>query len=458
MKGREFIWGTATSSYQIEGAIREGGRGDSIWDIFCREPGRILDGSDGSVACDHYHRFHEDIKLIADLGCSGYRFSLAWPRIIPEGSGKVNPDGLAFYNRLIDGLLEHGITPFVTLFHWDLPAACRYGWLNRDTAKAFGEYAKVCFDAFGDRVRNWMTLNEPWCSAMLGYGQNVFAPGLQDPHLPYVAAHNLLLAHGFAAREFRDGGYAGEIGIVNNSDWREPLTQDPQDAEASDRALQFSFGWYTDPLFTGEYPEAMRTRLGKRLPEFTSEEKKILIGSSDFLGLNHYTSSYVSAFPPEDAAGSAVGNGGFSDDQEVYFIPIPNCSKTDMGWDIVPWGLRRMLNWIARRYQNPPLYVTENGCAAPEPDEASAKNDTMRQMYLRDYIAEALKARDADHVNLRGYFCWSLLDNFEWTSGYLRHFGLVRCTPEKLERIPKGAYYTYREIIREDSGKSRLAN
>ena len=448
MKKNDFIWGTATSSYQIEGAIREGGRGESIWDVFCREPGRIKDGSDGSVACDHYHRFHEDVELIAGLGCNGYRFSLSWPRILPAGTGKVNPEGIAFYNRLIDDLLAHGITPFVTLYHWDLPASCKYGWLNEDTVKAFGEYAKICFDAFGDRVRNWMTLNESWCSAVLGYGLNVFAPGIRDSRLPYIAAHNLLLAHGSAVRKFREGGYAGEIGIANNCDWREPLTPDPMDQEASERALQFFYGWYTDPLFTGEYPEMMRSRLGKRLPEFSAEEKKMLIGSADFLGLNHYTSSFVSGRPPKDEGKEVVGNGGLSDDQGVYLVPVPGAQKTDMGWAIVPWGLRKLLNWIAKRYRNAPIYITENGCAAPEPDEEASKNDVMRQQYLQDYIAEALKARDEDKVNLRGYFCWSLMDNFEWTSGYLRRFGLVRCSPDKLDRIPKGAYYTYRDMIR----------
>lgn len=447
MKKNDFIWGTATSSYQIEGAVHEGGRGESIWDTFCREPGRIKDGSDGSVACDHYHRFHEDVKLIAGLGCNGYRFSLSWPRILPNGTGKVNPEGIAFYNRLIDDLLEHGITPFVTLYHWDLPAACKYGWLNKDTAKAFGEYAKICFDAFGDRVHDWMTLNESWCSAVLGYGLNAFAPGLQDSQLAYIAAHNLMLAHGFAAQKFREGGYAGQIGIANNCDWREPLTQDPLDLEASERALQFFYGWYTDPLFTGEYPEMMRSRLGKRLPEFTAEEKKMLIGSSDFLGLNHYTSSFVSGKPPKNDGKEVVGNGGLSDDQGVYLVPVPNAEKTDMGWAIVPWGLRKLLNWIANRYRNTPIYITENGCAAPEPDVESSKNDVMRQQYLQDYIAEALKARQEDKVDLRGYFCWTLLDNFEWTSGYLRRFGLVRCSPDQLDRIPKGAYQTYREII-----------
>ena len=448
MSQSNFIWGTAASSYQIEGAVREGGRGVSIWDTFCREPGRILDGSDGSVACDHYHRFQEDVKLIADLGCNGYRFSLSWPRILPDGTGKVNQEGIAFYNRLIDALLDHGITPFVTLYHWDLPQGCKYGWLNRETAKAFGEYAKICFDAFGDRIHNWMTLNESWCSAVLGYGLNVFAPGIQDSHLAYVAAHNLLLAHGFAVQKFRDGGYSGEIGIANNCDWREPLTSDPLDVEASERALQFFYGWYTDPLYTGEYPELMRSRLGKRLPEFSADEKKMLIGSTDFLGLNHYTSSYVSGYPPRDAGNEVVGNGGLSDDQDVYLTPIPGCQKTDMNWAIVPWGLRKLLKWIAKRYNNAPIYITENGCAAPEPDEESAKNDIMRQKYLQDYIAEALKAKNEDNVNLRGYFCWTLLDNFEWTSGYLRHFGLVRCTPQKLERIPKGSYYTYKNIIK----------
>jgi len=444
----KFIWGAATSAFQIEGASNIDGKGRSIWDDFCAQDGRILDKSDGSVACDHYHRYREDVKLLKDLGATGYRFSISWPRIIPDGSGKVNRAGLDFYKRLLDELLGNGIEPFPTLYHWDLPSNCRGGWLNYETAEAFAAYAKVCFEAFGDRVKNYVTLNESWCSAVLGYGLGVFAPGIADSEMPYQAGHNLLLAHALAAREFRNLGMNGKIGIANNCDWREPLTDSETDRLASERALQFFYGWFTDPLFTGEYPEMMREYLGKRLPEFTSQEKDLLVGSADFLGLNHYTTMFAAGTPPADGGdASPSGNGGMIDDQKVWLSPLANYPKTDMNWAVVPWGLRKMLCWIANRYNNTPIYITENGCSDPASGVVDPLDDMERSEFIREYIQEALAAKNDCNVNLRGYFYWSLLDNFEWTSGYQKHFGLIRCTPEDLCRRPKKSFWEYKKII-----------
>lgn len=451
-----FFWGVATSSFQIEGALREGGRAPSTWDVFCDLPGRILNGDRPDIACDHYHRFEEDVALMKELGVNAYRFSIAWPRIIPDGTGAVNPEGVAFYSRLIDCLLSNGIEPFPTLYHWDLPIGCQLaadGWMARETSTYFARYAKACFDAFGDRVHHWITFNESWCSAVLGYGLGVFPPARKDRDAPYRAAHNLLMAHALAAREFRDGGYSGAIGLANNCDWREPLTDSPADRAAAERAVQFFYGWFTDPVVFGEYPEEMRAKLGKRLPEFTAEERELIKGSADFLGLNHYTTLYASAEKPE--RGNDIGpngNGGMIEDQDVFLSVDPEWVRNDMQWNIVPWGFRRMLNWIGRRYPGLPIYVTENGCSCVEPDLASAENDTMRSDFLKDYTAAMLAARDEDGVNVRGYFCWTLMDNFEWTSGYSKHFGLIRTSPDDLTRYRKGSFFTYRDLIRAERG------
>ena len=451
-----FYWGVATSAFQIEGAWKEGGRGPSIWDVFCDLPGRIQNGDRADVACDHFHRYEEDVALMKELGVNAYRFSIAWPRIVPDGTGAANPAGIDFYNRLIDCLLRNGIEPFPTLYHWDLPIGCQFaadGWMARETAEAFARYAKICFDAFGDRVRHWITFNESWCTSVLGYGLGVFPPARKDPDAPYRAAHNLLLAHGLAVRAFREGGYAGEIGLANNCDWREPLTDSPADRAAAERAVQFFYGWFTDPVVFGEYPEEMRSKLGARLPEFSAEERELVKGSADFLGLNHYTTLYASAEKPE--RGNDIGpngNGGMIEDQDVFLSVDPQWKRTDMLWGVVPWGFRRMLNWISRRYPGLPIYVTENGCSCPEPDVESALNDTMRQEYLKAYTASMQAAKEEDKVDVRGYFCWTLMDNFEWNSGFARHLGLIRTSPDDLTRHRKGSFYTYRDLIRQARG------
>lgn len=447
-----FVWGAATSSYQIEGAVREGGRGPSIWDAFCQTQGKIQNGATGEVACDHYHRFEDDVKLMQELGLKAYRFSIAWPRIQPNGQGVQNSEGIAFYSRLIDCLVEHGIEPWVTLYHWDLPLALQIeqdGWLNRDVVEKFGEYARICFDAFGDRVKNWVTLNEPWCSAVLGYGIGMHAPGRIDDDEPYVAAHNLILAHAKAVAVYRKdfSGQGGQIGLVNNCDYRIPLTDSEADKAAAQRSMEFFLGWFADPVWKGDYPVSMRGRLGKRLPEFTEEEREMVLGSSDFFGLNHYTTMYASE--PTDRAlleENVAGNGGMISDAQVHLSVDPEWVQTQMEWSIVPEGCRKLLEWIDERYAHPPIYITENGCALHEPDHESGLHDVMRRDFFEGYLCECRKAL-AHGVDLRGYFAWSLLDNFEWSWGYNRRFGLCRVDYKTLDRTPKLSALWYRDSI-----------
>ena len=452
MKSNEkFIWGVATAAHQIEGAWLEGGKGLNIWDAYSHTPGKITNGDTSAIACDHYNRYEEDIDLIADLGAGGYRFSISWARIIPDGKGAVNQEGIDFYNRLIDGLIAKGVTPFVTLYHWDLPLALQMeddGWLSYSTAEAFAKFAEVCFEAFGDRVEHWMTFNENWCTAVLGYGTGLFAPGRISETDPYVVGHNLLLAHGLAVQSFRRGEYAGQIGIANNCDFREPLTDSEEDRAAAQESLEFFYGWLTDPVVFGEYPAIMRERLGDRLPEFTAEQKELLKGSADFLGLNHYTTHFASRSDQvANAVASVDGNGGMSDDQNVVLSSDPEWHVTSMGWFVVPWGLRKMLNWIHERYNGLPIYVTENGTALANNDAETAIDDRERADFIKSYTDAMNEAIEEDGVDVRGYFCWTLMDNFEWCRGYDMRFGLIFCNFETLERTPKASYYAYREII-----------
>lgn len=448
----QFVWGAATASYQIEGAAREGGRGASIWDVFSHTPGKIQNGDTGDVACDHYHRVEEDVQLMKQLGLTAYRFSIAWPRVQPDGKGDPNPEGIAFYNRLIDCLLENGIEPWVTLYHWDLPLALQTehdGWLNREIVPRFGNYARICFEQFGDRVKNWITLNEPWCSAVLGHGIGMHAPGRINNEEPYVAAHHLILSHATAVQIYRSGFSAqgGQIGLVNNCDYRFPLTDSDADEAAAERSLEFFLAWFSDPVWKGDYPEVMRDLLGHRLPEFTAEERELLKGSSDFFGLNHYTTMFASE-PDDDEELDAyiAGNGGMVADQRVHLSVDPAWKQTQMEWSIVPEGCRELLKWIDARYDHPAIYITENGCALDEPDIESAVNDTVRRDFFDGYLRECRNAI-AQGVDLRGYFAWSLMDNFEWSWGCERRFGLVRVDYETLERTPKLSAEWYRETI-----------
>lgn len=445
-----FSWGVATSAYQIEGAPREGGRGLSIWDVFSHTPGKTFDGDNGDRACDHYHRVETDIELLKELGVSAYRFSLAWPRIQPTGRGPANREGIAFYSDLIDRLLEAKIEPWVTLYHWDLPVALQIecdGWVNPMIASYFRKYAEICFKAFGDRVKHWITLNESWIVALCGYGGGEMAPGRVSYREPYIVGHNLLRAHAAAADCYRSKFQSiqkGQIGITNNCDWREPKSSDPADQEAAQRAREYFLGWFADPVFLGDYPESMREHLGDRLPRFSEDDRRLVKGSADFFGLNHYGTHYASAVEKS------------TQERTVYDVPgvelssDPEWERTAMGWNVVPWGFGKLLRWVSSRYEHPVIYVTENGCAAPEPSRETSLNDEFRIRYLSGYLKECAAAI-GDGADVRGYFAWSLMDNFEWKDGYAPRFGLYYVDYNSFERIPKASAKWYSKVVTSNS-------
>ena len=450
---KDFLWGAATSAYQIEGAHNIAGKGKSIWDEFCERPGAIADGSNGNVACDHYFRIEEDVALMKAMGLRAYRFSIAWTRLMPTGKkDTINKEGIAFYNRLFDCLLANGIEPWITLYHWDLPLELELtekGWAGDKIVERFVDYADLCFGEFGDRVKNWITINEPWVVAVLGYGNGEFAPGISSQVKPYQVAHNLLLAHARAVEVYRNRygpTQQGRIGITNNCDWREPLTSSAADRDAAQRALEFFLGWFADPVYFGEYPKVMHERVQDRLPLFTDEQKERLKGSSDFFGLNHYTTLYASECNGVTPALGAHGNGGLIEDQGVALTPDKAWATTDMQWAVVPWGCNKLLHWIKERYDNPEIYITENGCAYKETPQGQVLDDSRRVEYFKGYLSESSKAI-ARGVNMRGYFAWSLLDNFEWTRGYEQRFGLHSVDFKTGKRTPKQSAYWFKDVI-----------
>ncbi|MBN1379965.1 MAG: beta-glucosidase [Gammaproteobacteria bacterium] len=452
-----FVWGTATSAYQIEGAYREDGRGLSIWDAFCRMPGKVLNNENGDIACDHYHRYAEDVALMQTMGVTAYRFSISWSRLLPQGRGQINEAGFAFYDQLINSLLDNNIQPWVTLFHWDLPLALHLemdGLLNPEIADYFAHYAKLCFERFGDRVKHWITLNEAWCSAMLGYGLGIKAPGHVSTVDPYIAGHNLLRAHGKIVDIYRrdfQSKQNGVIGISNNCDWREPKSDSPADQAAATRALEFFLGWFADPVYFGDYPESMRKNIGDRLPFFSDKDQSLIKDSSDFFGLNHYTTMLSENIEDEQLLQNNIrGNGGIAADQMVLLSDDPDWAKTDMGWNIVPWGCRKLLEWITERYNRPAIYITENGCAIFDDSIKGTINDSGRIDFLKGYLQEISKAIDSG-VDVRGYFVWSLLDNFEWEFGYKMRFGLHYVDFVTGDRIPKQSADWYKSVIKNNS-------
>lgn len=452
-----FTWGTATASYQIEGGWSQAGKGLSIWDAFTHIPGRIADGQTGDVTCDHYHRYKEDVALMAELGLKAYRFSLAWSRIQPDGRGKPNLEGIRFYSDLIDTLLDHGITPWVTLYHWDLPLALQLeldGWLNTDMAKIFRQYAAICFEHFGDRVKHWITLNEPWVVSIMGHGKGLMPPGRKSQAEPYLAAHQLLRAHAQSVDLYRQKYQSiqnGRIGITNNCDWREPLTDSEKDKQAAQRAMEFFLGWFADPIYRGDYPEVMRKRVAERLPKFTAEDKALLQDSSDFFGLNHYTTAYASHVEPGQTVEVDVyQNGGLLEDQDVNLTSDESWRQTEMSWNIVPWGCRKLLEWIDERYEHPEIVITENGCALPDRVVDGAVNDIERIEFLQSYINECFKAVKKG-VKLRGYFLWSFMDNFEWALGFTKRFGIFYVDFENGKRIAKNSAKWYSELIKNNA-------
>ena len=454
---KDFIWGTATSAYQIEGAWQEEGKGPSIWDVFSHIPGKIINNDTGDIACDHYHKLEEDIQLLKNLGVNAYRFSIAWTRIQPTGYGKRNIGGIKFYSKLIDLLLENDIEPWVTLFHWDTPAALVFekdGWLNPEIADDFAEYARICFEEFGDRVKKWTTLNEPWVTSILGHGLGVFAPGRISDSEPYIVAHNLLRAHGKAANiyhtEFQPN-QNGIIGVSNNCDWREPKTDSIEDKLAAERALEFYLAWFADPLYKGEYPKSMVENIGNRLPQFTEEDRKLIKGSCDYFGLNHYTTMLAENDTRKNIKNGEDTFGGLNEDEKVILSADESWSKKNtMDWPIVPWGINKLLKWIDKRYDRPKIYITENGGCFNDKLNDGKIADEERIYYLDSYIKEVGKAIKAG-VNVKGYFVWSLMDNFEWASGYSQRFGLHYVNYETQERIPKESAKWYSNFIKNNS-------
>ncbi|MEM7104322.1 MAG: GH1 family beta-glucosidase [Bacteroidota bacterium] len=448
----DFIWGSATSSFQIEGASATDGKGPSIWDAFCMIPGKVDNNDHGQIACDHYHKMKDDVAMMKAMGLKAYRFSIAWPRIFPSGTDEINEKGVQFYSDLIDTLIENDIEPWITLFHWDLPLALEIekdGWLNASIIEAFTQYADLCFERFGGRVKNWITFNEPWVVTVLGYGLGVFAPGRISNTEPYIAGHNLLLAHAKTVALFREKyqpGQGGRIGITCNCDWREPASNDPKDITAAQRALEFMLSWFMDPVYKGRYPDSMIERLGPRLPAFSESEKELLKGSADFFGLNHYSTMLVSDAGGHIVEGSVYENGGLLADQDIKLSADPAWQRTEMGWPIVPWGFRKLLEWIDERYDRPEIIITENGGAFDDKMINGHVDDKPRLNYYKTYLAEAHKAI-GNGVHLGGYFAWSLMDNFEWASGYAKRFGLHYVDFETLERTPKASAKWLRKVV-----------
>ena len=439
-----FIWGVATSAFQIEGAHDVDGRGPSIWDTYAARPGIIEDGSNAQVACDHYHRYGEDIALMKFLGVGAYRFSVAWPRILPAGRGAANDAGLDFYDRLVDGLLAARITPWITLYHWDLPQALEDegGWTNRSTVDAFVELADAVSERLGDRVQHWITHNEPWCVSVLGHAQGAQAPGRTSWRDALVASHHLLLSHGRALPVIRGNAPGAKVGITLNASECEPASPSEADRISTRQFDGELIRWFLDPIYFGRYPTDVieyHEREG-RLPDgmrFARDGDLEAINTPiDFLGVNYYSRAVVrSAAIPEA-------------DNEPRTIPVPDPAElTDMGWEVYPEGLTQVLVRLNADYEPGSLVVTENGAAyATGPGQDGSVQDTRRCDYVKSHLQACLAAIDAG-VPLHGYFLWSLLDNFEWAFGFARRFGIVWVDFEKHDRIIKASGHMYRRII-----------
>ncbi len=435
---KDFVWGVATSSYQIEGAAIEAGKGESIWDRFCRVPGAIADGSDGDIACDHYHRCTEDLDLIASLGVDAYRFSVSWPRVQPTGDGAFNEPGLAFYERLVDGLLARGIKPYLTLNHWDLPAALqdRGGWASRDTVHRFVAYAERVAARMGERVATITTHNEPWVIATLGHESGVFAPGVKNRAVAMQVSHHLLLSHGLALQALRAQGCRARLGLVLNLSPIGPATARAEDMAAARLEDGKLVRWYMDPLFLGRYPQDVLDHLGPDAPQVHAGDLADIAAAMDFLGINYYTRGVASA------------NGSWD-------VTTSGHALTDMGWEIYPHGLTELLTRLHRDWRVPPLYVKENGAAFKDTLLDGRVHDADRTDYIARHIAAVGQALQAG-VPMAGYMVWSLLDNFEWASGYEKRFGIVHVDYATQRRTPKDSALWYRGFLHQQRAR-RLA-
>ncbi len=432
-----YVWGTATSSYQIEGAADE--RGPCIWDDFCRWPGKISNGDTGNVADDHVHRYREDVALMADMGLDAYRFSISWPRVLPTGEGHIDRKGLDFYERLVDALLEAGISPYVTLYHWDLPSALQRlgGWAARDTVYRFRDYAAVVAGALSDRVQHWITHNEPWVVAFLGNATGIHAPGWKDPGLALQVAHHVLLSHGLTVPVLRDAGDQDtKVGITLNYSPAYPATDRPEDVAAARRHDGQANRWFTDPVFAKGYPADMWDLYGYAVPRVAEGDMDIIGVPIDFLGVNYYTRAVV-----RHKAGTPLD----------YETVRPDGEYTAMDWEVFPQALTDLLVRLHRDYAPAALYITENGCAYEDVIATDGHiHDDQRVAYYRSHLAACHRAIQMG-VPLKGYFAWSLLDNFEWAFGYSRRFGIVHVDFETQERVLKDSARYYASVVRNNT-------
>jgi beta-glucosidase len=434
--GPDFAWGVATAAYQIEGAMAEDGKTPSIWDTFCRLPGAIDNGDTGDVACDHYHRWPEDVALLRELGVGAYRYSISWPRVLPDGTGAVNAAGLDFYDRLTDALLEAGIRPYVTIYHWDLPQVLqdRGGWPARDTAYALGEFAGVVGARLGDRVQDWFTVNEPLCSAWIGHLEGRMAPGERDIARAVPASHHLLLGHGLATEALRAAAPGARIGPVANLSPCEPATDHPADVAAAARADGHTNRWWLDPLHGRGYPADMVAVYGVE-PPVRPGDLETIAAPADHFGLNYYFRQVVT----DDPDGPLP---------HAKMIAVADAVRTDMGWEVHPAGLEQLLTRLAREYAVPRVLVTESGSAWPDQVVDGTVADLERADYLESHVAAAVRAA-GQGVPLAGYFVWSLLDNFEWSYGYAKRFGLVHVDYATQARTMKDSGRRYAKLIAE---------
>lgn len=437
----DFLWGASTSAYQVEGSPLADGAGPSIWHRFSHSPGLTVAGETGDIACDHYRRYASDVELMAGLGLNAYRFSIAWSRVLPEGTGTINRKGLDFYSRLVDALLARGIAPNATLYHWDLPAALddRGGWLNRDIASWFADYADVMCRALGDRVAMWATINEPWVVTDGGYLHGVLAPGHRNLFETPLAAHNVMRAHGAGMQALRAAG-ARQAGLVVNLEPKYPASDSPADQAAAQRSDAYMNRQFLDPAVFGTSPAEMQEIFGHAWPAFPADDYALIRQPLDFIGVNYYTRGVMRHDPEARPLG-------------VAYVRQPNRTYTETGWEVFPDALTEVLHWVKERYGDIPLYVTENGAAFYDPPKTidGGINDVLRVDYYRTHISAVRAAVDAG-INVRGYFAWSLLDNFEWSLGYARRFGIVHVDYETLERTPKASALFYRDIIRSRGG------
>jgi len=435
----DFLWGVASSSYQTEGAWNEDGRGESIWDRFLHTPGTSKNGDTGDIACDHYHRYKEDVALIDELGTQAYRTSISWPRVIPKGKGDVNRAGLEFYSRLVDELLETGIEPWICLYHWDLPQALQDegGWANRDIVQYFADYAGLMARELGDRVKRWLILNEPRCIAWLGHFYGIHAPGIKNPELALKVSHHLLLTQGKAIQTLRDIDQGFQIGTIVDLNAIHPISDESKDREATGKLDDLLNRWFLDPVFKGEYPP-LAEEVGIKPNQ---EDMDLIRQPLDYLGVNYYTRFFAAHDPSNPLTRAKVIN---------KKTPV-----TDMGWEIYPNGLYEILTRLRKEYDDPVLYVTENGAAFEDMAIKDGEvQDDDRIAFLRDHVATAYRAIK-DGVKLKGYFVWSIMDNFEWAEGYTKRFGLIHVDYQTLKRTPKKSAYWYKQLIA-DNGFSFL--